>query len=157
MTTDRDVDSWLLETTRHQRSDLHIAAVRLEEALAAPAPGRLREWAAGVHDRMTEVSAALERHIVMTESADGLFDAVRRANPRLAKAVARLCVEHTELRNAIADGFAAVDALARSDDPAGAAGVRKQASDLLTELSGHRQRGADLVYEAYAVDIGGGD
>jgi hypothetical protein len=33
--------------------------------------------------------------------------------------------------------------------------ARGWASDLLRELSRHRQRGADLVYEAYATDIGG--
>jgi hypothetical protein len=33
--------------------------------------------------------------------------------------------------------------------------LRTWASDLLRELSRHRQRGADLVYEAYETDIGG--
>jgi hypothetical protein len=33
--------------------------------------------------------------------------------------------------------------------------LRGWTSDLLHELSRHRQRGADLVYEAYETDIGG--
>ena len=32
--------------------------------------------------------------------------------------------------------------------------VRNQALDLMTALMRHRQRGADLIYEAYQVDIG---
>jgi hypothetical protein len=33
--------------------------------------------------------------------------------------------------------------------------VRQRADELLAALSRHRQRGADLVYEAYATDLGG--
>jgi hypothetical protein len=33
--------------------------------------------------------------------------------------------------------------------------VRELAIALLAKLSRHRQRGADLVYEAYQTDIGG--
>jgi hypothetical protein len=33
--------------------------------------------------------------------------------------------------------------------------VRELGTQLLATLSRHRQRGADLVYEAYQVDIGG--
>jgi hypothetical protein len=34
--------------------------------------------------------------------------------------------------------------------------VREQVTSVLSDLIRHRQRGADLVYRAYAVDIGGG-
>ena len=34
--------------------------------------------------------------------------------------------------------------------------MRAELTALLVALARHRQRGADLVYEAYAVDIGGG-
>jgi hypothetical protein len=34
--------------------------------------------------------------------------------------------------------------------------LRSVLTSLLVALARHRQRGADLVYEAYAVDIGGG-
>ena len=32
--------------------------------------------------------------------------------------------------------------------------IRNQAIELLGQLTRHRQRGADLIYEAYQVDIG---
>ena len=35
------------------------------------------------------------------------------------------------------------------------AGHREAATRLLDRLVRHRQRGSDLIYEAYAVDIGG--
>jgi len=34
--------------------------------------------------------------------------------------------------------------------------VRVELTALLAALARHRQRGADLIYEAFAVDIGGG-
>ena len=34
--------------------------------------------------------------------------------------------------------------------------VRVAAVDVLGAISRHRQKGADLVWEAYSVDIGGG-
>jgi hypothetical protein len=33
--------------------------------------------------------------------------------------------------------------------------IRERANELMRELVLHRQRGSDLVYEAYATDIGG--
>jgi hypothetical protein len=35
-------------------------------------------------------------------------------------------------------------------------GLRSQLTEMLYALARHRQRGADLVYEAYDVDLGGG-
>ena len=42
------------------------------------------------------------------------------------------------------------------DDPEWVERLRSVLTSLLVALARHRQRGADLVYEAYAVDIGGG-
>lgn len=157
MTAPQIGDASLLDATRHQRSDLRTVVVRLEEALAAPAPGRPREWAGRVHERLVDVAAAFERHIAVTEGPDGLFDAVLRADPRLANAVSGLGNEHTDIRQSIADVLVMVRELARTGADGDTARVREAALDLLHRLSRHRQRGADLVYEAYAVDIGGGD
>lgn len=157
MNAPRVGDASLLDATRHQRSDLRTVVVRLEEALAAPAPGRPREWAGRVHERLVDVAAAFERHIAVTEGPDGLFDAVLRADPRLANSVSALGTEHHDIRQSIADVLVMVRELARTGDNGDTGGVREAALDLLHRLSRHRQRGADLVYEAYAVDIGGGD
>jgi hypothetical protein len=35
--------------------------------------------------------------------------------------------------------------------------VRERGTRLLGHLVRHRQRGADLIFEAYQTDIGGGD
>ena len=35
--------------------------------------------------------------------------------------------------------------------------MREHGTTVLGRIVRHRQRGADLIYEAYATDIGGGD
>lgn len=149
-------DQHTIDSAREQRADLHVVLVSLEEALAAPAPGRAAPWASRVHDRLVEVAAAFERHIAVTEGPKGLFDNVLRASPRLANGVERLRAEHGRIRGDIADLLVDVRELTRSEGP-GADTLREQVLGLLTALARHRQLGADLVYECYAVDIGGGD
>jgi hypothetical protein len=72
--------------------------------------------------------------------------------PRLSNAVDHLVAEHAVIAALIAD------LLARSSNPVpdeDVDAVRELATGLLGRLARHRQRGADLVYEAYETDIGG--
>jgi hemerythrin HHE cation binding domain-containing protein len=136
------------EAARRQRAELLQAIQGLEQGVAAPArePGwreRVAQQLARLRDRLTD-------HIVITEGPDGLYAALLADAPRLNRPVAGLTADHDRL-------LVRVDALARRlrqpDYPVEA--VRGGAGELLSQLSRHRQRGADLVYEAYATDIGG--
>lgn len=147
----------ILDDARGQRAGLHHAVVALEEAIAAPAPGRARDWSARVHDALVDVSAAFERHIAVTEGPDGLLEDVTRTAPRLTNAARTLGDEHAVIRTGISESLVAVRALAHGKGSDGVAEVREALLELIARLSRHRQRGADLVFEAYAVDIGGED
>ena len=48
------------------------------------------------------------------------------------------------------------EAASRTDDGA-ADDCRRHVTALMGDIARHRQAGSDLVYEAYAVDIGAGD
>jgi hypothetical protein len=48
-------------------------------------------------------------------------------------------------------------AAAGSAGPGDVEAVRRRALDLLQGLAAHRQRGSDLIYEAYLVDVERGD
>ena len=50
-----------------------------------------------------------------------------------------------------------MEATARRGDVSQVQDVREEALGLLQAIARHRQRGADLIYEAYSVDIEGGD
>lgn len=150
MTTDlRGTDA--VGSARERRSDLHSALVALEAALAAPRPGRAAAWTDGVRVALVRVRDAFDAHVLGAESPDGLFEDVVLRAPRLATAVRRLADEHPTISAALDRAFALLGDAGDVD----AEGVREATLVLLGLLARHRQRGADLVYEVYAVDIGG--
>src|SRR5215211_6975403 len=80
----------LLEALRRHRAELRESMSALEQALAAPAPGRLDAWAQRVHVALVELSADFREHIDVTEGPSGLYRGLLTTAPRLSKAVARL-------------------------------------------------------------------
>jgi hypothetical protein len=141
-----------LEELRRHRAELRDSMSALEQALAAPVPGRAEAWAERVHVALVELSADLREQIEMTEGADSLYRAVLTTAPRLSFAVTRLSGEHAALTTLVDDLLTCVTEPAvdgREDR------VRELGTTLIGRLIRHRQRGADLVYEAYTADIGG--
>lgn len=142
---------------RGPRADLAAAVVSLEKAAAAPARGRLTDWAMDTHDALVDVGAAFERHIAVTEGPDGLLEQIRAAAPRLTASAAELSDEHQDLRRRIAAALDLARGAAGRTDATAATEVREAVNALLLDISRHRQAGSDLVFEAFEVDIGAGD
>jgi hypothetical protein len=71
------------------------------------------------------------------------------AAPRLANQISRVQDEHPVLANQVADSMVLVS------DGTDVDTVRSAVLNLLVAISRHRQNGADLVFDAYDVDIGG--
>jgi hypothetical protein len=115
-------------------------------ALAAPA-GDPR-WRERVADRLYALREAFGEHVIVTEGSAGLYAELLELAPRLARLVDVLIREHAAI-------LVAIDTLAGRVSTRDVERLRGWSSDLLRELARHRQRGADLVYEAYATDIGG--
>lgn len=93
----------------------------------------------------------LAEHIEVTEASGGLYDSLRAEAARLAGPLRQLQAEHPDLV-ALADELIAVLDRPAADDRAAAPALVKE---LLRRLSHHRQRGGDLIFEAYQVDVGG--
>jgi hypothetical protein len=70
--------------------------------------------------------------------------------PRLQRAVESTRNHHAVLAHAIAD---LIDLIQSGE--AAAADIRVDVIEILNDFARHRQDGADLIYEAYDVDIGG--
>ena len=141
-----------LESLRRHRAELRDSMTALEQALAAPAGDRSGTWAERANVALVELSADIREHIAVTEGPDGLYPGLLVTAPRLCNSVASLTREHVEIKG-MADGL-----LTRMSEPivsTDVEAVREFAIALLAKLSRHRQRGADLVYEAYQTDIGG--
>jgi hypothetical protein len=99
--------------------------------------------------------ADLYAHVAATEGPDGLYDQVRRADPRFGYAVRRLRWEHTRLGVLLDDLMTQL-----SCGPVEAVRwpvLRPRVAGVLTMVVRHRGRDAQLVYDAYALDLGGQD
>jgi len=122
----------------------------LERALASPhRAGGPVSWTARLRGALTELSEAFAEHVAITEGPGGLYRELADQSPRLAHSVDRLAGEHVDITRRLEELLTAADAEPDVPD------VRRTGTDLLVVLMRHRQRGADLVFEAYDLDIGG--
>ncbi len=140
----------LATALRRRRLELREAMSELEFALAAPANGRPGRWAEEVRVAALGLVSGLRDHIAVTEGPGGLHRELVETAPRLAGPVAALTAEHADLKEMLARLIEGIDG-ADLD----VAATRDAGTELLDLLMRHRQRGADLVYEAYEFDVGG--
>ncbi|HVU92481.1 MAG TPA: hypothetical protein VHC23_09625 [Jatrophihabitans sp.] len=143
-----------LDAVRLRRAELREALDHLERALAAPATGRAVIWGEAVHASAIELADDFSAHVEATEGPSGLHNAILAGDLRLTNAVVALTGEHQEIAAEIA---ALVSDSAAPVTAGDVDGVRERGTRLLGHLVRHRQRGADLIFEAYQTDIGGGD
>jgi hypothetical protein len=154
MTVRSDHETQLLLDVGRRRTELRAAMDALERALATPVgPGdAATAWAGRLQDALRRLYDAVEEHVAITEGADGLYAEVATHSPRLANAVARLTEEHADVLRRLEELLTLADV---SGGPTYPAQARKAGTELHAVLMRHRQRGADLVFEAFGLDIGG--
>ncbi|MBI2236953.1 MAG: hypothetical protein HYU54_00270 [Actinobacteria bacterium] len=144
-----------LEAARRRRLDLHDALIEVEEAISAPAPGRVHDWALAVGKTLVHLRDAFDDHIRGTEEQGGLYDDILARAPHLAGKVKRLRDEHPMIQLGIFKEMQRVPAPDLADDEEAIDDLRDDIQRLLGKIVHHRQHGADLVWEAYNLDIGG--
>jgi hypothetical protein len=83
-----------------------------------------------------------------------MYEDVLETAPRLANVVRRFKAEHAAIRLGINAELVRL-AAAAAGEPVDIEATRVRLNRLLGRLVRHRQQGADLIYEAFAVDIGG--
>jgi hypothetical protein len=153
MAEDEELTRAFQEAAR-RRADLHHALVDVERAISSPAAGRLETWTGDVMKRLTILLHTIEEHIQVTERPEGLYDEILHLAPRLSSQVDRLRWEHPTLRDGTAELIERLHSTAIGGGwPLDEA--RDDAQRLLGKIVKHRQQGADLVWEAYNLDIGG--
>lgn len=149
------VRSAALREAAKRRRTLHEALVALENAISSPAAGRLSEWTHLVTKELTGLRDAWDLHLDATEKPEGLYEEIVQTSPRLSGTVERLRGEHPDITESVARMLERIEQV----EVGGIAWPLDDARDDLQRLIGrlvrHRQRGADLVWEAYNVDIGG--
>lgn len=145
-------DQAFLEELRRRRAELRESMSALEAALAAPVTADRARWAQRVHVALVELVGDFREHVEITEGPNGLYGDLLASSPRVSGAIDSLTRDHVVIRGEVDDLVARVQTPDAVED---VDGVRELGTTLLGRLVRHRQRGADLVFDAYAFDIGG--
>lgn len=143
-----------VEQVRERRHSLSGAMTELEAVVSSPSGAE--GWHDSVAKALADLRVALNEHIVVTEGDDGLLAEILDVAPRFAAEIGLIRAEHEGLDEALERAVLTLEGAVEigSDDPDA---IRRRVMTVLGRLSLHRQRGADLVYDAYNVDIATAD
>lgn len=144
----------LVEIARAKRQSLGVSMGHLEAVAAKPSGAD--GWLERTLSAVELLGRSLDDHIAVTEGGSGLLAEVLELAPQYAAEVDMIKAEHEGLLEALQKVDLTVRILLESgtSDPDS---VRHRVMTLLSRLSLHRQRGADLVYDAYYIDIATAD
>lgn len=147
-------DNDALSAAGRQRAVLLDAAAGLEFAIASPV-GRGVAWREHVDGELHRLRGALADHTRAVEADDGILADIVRQAPRLSNLVNLMKKEHEAMDARIGEIIRMLGSMPLADVDRATEEIRDITLELLGRLSRHRQKGADLVYRAYDVDIGG--
>ncbi len=143
----------VLQDVARRRADLYQAIIALEQAAARPASGRETAWTEAVLEAVENLRLEVVEHIESTEHADGLYSEIAEHAPRLIHRIGQLREEHVRMRHDVTALRSALQAAPPTDTHT-VGETRDDVQRLLGLLVKHRQHGADLVWEAFTLDIG---
>lgn len=142
-----------VSAARVRRRQLYESMVGLEAILTSPSGAPL--WMEDVHERAEAVKTALLGHIREVERPDGIIARILSDQPRLESHGHELIADHPRLLERV---DSVIELTSGESDPVATetiTQVRHLVLELLGMLTRHRQAGADFVFDAYDVDIGG--
>ncbi len=137
-----------LRAAAQKRIELKQAISEVENATASASAQPA--WRPRLAAALGDLNQALLRHVEEVEGSDGLLAELTREAPRLSRRIEEVRDEHPKLCHQATKVMESLD----QDVTVGA--IRIDVLDLLSAIARHRQAGADLVYEGYEVDLGGG-
>ncbi len=142
------LSSTALTTASDRRDALKSAVSSVERAAASPSG--MPSWPAYVLRELGHLREALDHHVTEVEGPHGLLPEMLQTAPRLAAKIDLVRDEHPMLRTMVAETIALAESGADPEE------LRASIVDTLIAIVRHRQHGADLVFDCYNVDIGGG-
>ncbi|HEY2044694.1 MAG TPA: hypothetical protein VGH11_18615 [Jatrophihabitans sp.] len=143
-----------LQAARERRLSLRAAMRGLEAALAAPAYGRYPDWIPRVRASLVNLKDCMRDHVAATEGPSGFHREIVTSAPRLVHEVEVSVREHVLIIELIGELLITSDSPTTADE---VEATRESGTRLLGMLARHRQRGADMIFEAYEADLGGED
>ena len=145
-----------IATNRADRKRSLDALHVLEFCAATAAPGRETYWLARVHAALEALEDALGEQEQNSAVSDSTLSDIEQEEPRLRNRAMQLRRRHRDLQLHVGE------LRSQLDDPTASESIdftdtRRRLERLAAELRYQQAREADLVYEAYAVDLGAGD
>ena len=126
----------------------------VEQHAGAAGPARPNEWRDDLIIALDELLSSLHDQYTHSAAEDGLLSRVTLEAPHLEPAVKELRRRHAELMDEL-DGIRhSLADLTRSVD---VASVRSKIGEMTAEILELRAWETDIVYDAYAFDLGTGD
>ncbi len=120
--------------------------------LAAAAAAGKEAWANELEISLRKLEIAWRHHVREAESPAGLHDRILDQAPRMQRTVESIQADHRAIARSVE---AALTEVHEAGDDTDKGALRDTALDILVALARHRQHGADLIYDAYSIDIGG--
>ena len=148
-------DSLALTANRTDRQRSLHALHELELRAGSPAPGREAQWLGQVLDALDALEEMLAAQHENSADGDSMLSEIQRDQPRLHNRVVQLRRDYRDLHAAVSRLHSQLEATPPED--INVVDVRQRLDSLATELRYQRAREADLIYEAFNVDLGAGD
>jgi len=148
MSNPREEASRAIDRVQPQRQQLREAHLGLAQACESGASREL------LLDGLDLLRAAFEVHVLYAEGPGGLFEELLDDAPtEAAPEVDRLKRDHVVIASTIDRAGALLNEGADAEDER----VVEVTSELVRLVAQHRRRGAELLHNVYAVDVGAGD
>lgn len=148
-------DSLALAENRADREHSLLALHDLELRAGSPAPGREAQWLGEVLHALDALDETLARQHENSAEGDSILSDIQRDQPRLHNRVVQLRRDSRDVHEAVSRLHTQLEAT--PPDAIHFSDVRQQLDRVATELRYQRAREADLIYEAFNIDLGAGD
>jgi len=135
-----------------RRNELNKAASSLDESLATPL-GDLQRWSSNVKESLEAMIKKIAVDAEELESDEGLLNSIQDSFPYLSRRVLQHKVDHERLRRSVSALYESLVENSGIELISDALLIRTQVVKFLGQLSLYNQRDADLIYDAYKVDI----
>jgi hypothetical protein len=144
------------ESSKTDRNRSLDAIHLLELHAGSAAPGRQQEWLDGIQHALETLRTALAEQADNSLGADSLLSTIPTEQPHLGPKIDRLRRRYQAISEEVGELHAELSAVV-DPEAVDVADIRMALDHLATELRYQRARESDLVYEAYAMDLGEGD
>ncbi len=148
-------DSLALAENRTDRERSLHALHELELRAGSPAPGRKVQWLGQVLHALDVLEEMLATQYENSADPDSILSDIQRDQPRLHNRVVQLRRDSRHLHEAVSRLHTQLETT--PPDDINFVDVRQRLDRVATELRYHRAKEADLIYEAFNVDLGAGD